>query len=75
VTAYTYSSGSFGSRFADSFESTMDVVEAELRHAVAYIDAEVVPKVRRESAGALRLLAGHLERLADKLDPEGKRNQ
>jgi hypothetical protein len=53
----------------------MDVVEAELRHAVAYIDAEVVPKVRRESAGALRLLAGHLERLADKLDPEGKRNQ
>jgi hypothetical protein len=72
MTTYSYSEGSFGSRFAESVEAVVDVVEAEVRHAVAYLDAEVVPQVRRESAGAMRHLAGHLERLAKVLDPERK---
>ena len=47
------------------------VAEAEVRHAVARVDAEVVPQVRRESAAALRELASQLEKLGRKLDGEG----
>ena len=55
--------------FSHRLEDLMDTLSAEMRHAVAYVDAVVVPEVRRESSGALRLLASHLERLADKLHP------
>ncbi len=45
----------------------IDRVEAELHDAVGYVDRVVVPEVRREAGSAARLLAGHLERLADRL--------
>ncbi len=51
----------------------MDAATHELRHAARYVDTLVVPEVRREAGGALRLLAGHMESWADKLDPAGKR--
>jgi len=54
-------------------EELMQTLGAELRHAVAYVDSVVIPELRRESGGALRGAAVHLERWADKLDPEGKR--
>ncbi len=56
-----------GETFARSIEDLVENVEVEVRHAVAYIDAVVVPQVRKESSTALRHLAGHLERLANNL--------
>ena len=61
---------SSGDNFARSIEHLMETVEVEVRHAVAYVDAVVVPQVRKESSTALRLLAKHMERLADSLHPE-----
>ncbi len=59
--------------FSRRVEEWMDTASSEVRHAVRYIDAAVIPEVRHEVGGALRLLAGHMERWADKLDPDGKR--
>jgi hypothetical protein len=66
----SYPGESYGSRFAESIETGARVIEAEIRYAVAYADAVVVPKVRRESASAMRLLAGHLERFAEALNAD-----
>ncbi len=49
----------------------MDSATDEARHAAAYVDTVIVPEVRREVAGAARTVAYHLERLAEKLDPQG----
>jgi hypothetical protein len=65
MNAYASSNEGFGRRLEDLMES----VEAEIRQAVSYVDRVVVPEVRREAGGAARVLAGHLERLADRLDP------
>jgi hypothetical protein len=65
MNAYASSNDGFGRRLEDLMES----VEAEIRHAVSYVDRVVVPEVRRETGGAARVLAVQLERLADKLDP------
>jgi hypothetical protein len=59
--------------FSRQFEEFMAGVTDEVHHAVAYIDAVIVPEIRRESGSALRTMATHLERWADKLDPNGKR--
>lgn len=66
---YTSTSEDFSRRVED----WMDAATHELRHAARYVDTLVVPEVRREAGGALRLLAGHMESWADKLDPAGKR--
>ncbi len=42
--------------------------EAEVRRAIAYLNNEVVPEVRRDGARAMKGLAGELRRLADRLD-------
>jgi hypothetical protein len=55
--------------FSRRLEMILDRVEAELGHATYYVDRVVVPEVRREAGSAARLLAGHLERLATKLNP------
>jgi hypothetical protein len=60
-----HQSDRFGPRLQALFES----IEVETREAVAYIDRVIVPEVRREAAGASRVLAGHLVRLADRLHP------
>jgi hypothetical protein len=67
----------YASSSADGFsrrvEELIDTVDYELRGTVAYIDRVIVPEVRREAGGAARVLAGHLDRLAEKLHPQGKR--
>jgi hypothetical protein len=65
MNAYASSNDGFGRRLEDLMES----VEAEIRQAISYVDRVLVPEVRRETGGAARVLAVHLERLADKLDP------
>ncbi len=56
-------------RFGRRLEALFESIEIEAREAVAYIDQVIVPEVRREAGSAARVLAGHLERLADRLHP------
>lgn len=42
--------------------------EEELRRFVSYLDAEVVPEVRRNGSTALRAAATRLQKLADSMD-------
>ena len=61
-----YQEDNFGRRL----EEMMSCVEFEIRHAVTYVDAEIVPQVRREAGTLARVLSGHLDRLAEKLHPQ-----
>ena len=56
--------GGFGRRI----EEAMELIQMELRHAVAYVNDAVVPQVRRESITAMRSVAETLQNLADRLD-------
>lgn len=49
-------------------EEAMELIELELRHAVAYVNDAVIPQVRRESISAMRSVASTLQRLADRFD-------
>jgi hypothetical protein len=49
-------------------EEAMEIIEMELRHAVAYVNDAVVPQVRRESISAMRTVADTLRSLADRMD-------
>ncbi len=60
-----YQEDNFGRRL----EEIMSCFEFEIRHAVAYVDAEIIPQVRREASVLARVLSGHLDRLAEKLHP------
>ena len=53
-------------------EEAVELIEMELRHAVAYVNDAVVPQVRRESITAMRKVAETLRNLADRMDqPRG----
>jgi hypothetical protein len=49
-------------------EEAMELIEMELRHAVAYVNDAVIPQVRRESISAMRTVSEKLRHLADRLD-------
>src|ERR1700722_14487868 len=49
-------------------EEAMELIEMELRHAVAYVNEAIVPQVRSESITAMRALSDALRGLADRLD-------
>jgi hypothetical protein len=49
-------------------EEAIELIEMEVRHAAAYINAEVIPQVRAESISALRNVANSLRNFADRLD-------
>lgn len=49
-------------------EEAIELIEMEVRHAAAYINAAVIPQVRAESISALRNVANSLRNFADKLD-------
>lgn len=59
-----YGPGGVGRRL----EEAMELIEMELRHAVAYVNDAVVPEVRRESINAMRSVAETLKNLADRMD-------
>ncbi len=48
-------------------------VEDELRRVITYINDEVVPEMRQNSAAALRAAAAEMERLAQRMDDRAKR--
>ena len=56
--------GSVGQRI----EEAIELIEMEVRHAAAYINAAVIPQVRAESIAALRNVANSLRNFADRLD-------
>lgn len=49
-------------------EEAVELIEMELRHAIAYVNDAVIPQVRRESISAMRSLADTLRDLADRID-------
>ena len=57
-------------------EEAMELIEMELRHAIAYVNDAVVPEVRRESIVDMRKLSDALRNLADRIDrpPAGPRS-
>jgi hypothetical protein len=59
--------GGVGSRI----EEAVELIEMELRHAIAYVNDAVVPQVRKESISALRTVADKLHDLADRFDENG----
>jgi hypothetical protein len=56
-------------------EEAVELIEMELRHAAAYINAAVIPQVRAESISALRNVANSLRNFADRLDQNQARQQ
>jgi hypothetical protein len=63
--------GSVGQRI----EEAIELIEMELRHAIAYVNDAVVPQVRSESISAMRKLSDTLRNLADRMDqPRGPRS-
>jgi hypothetical protein len=49
-------------------EEAIELIEMELRHAIAYVNDAVVPQVRAESISAMRKVAETLKNLADRMD-------
>lgn len=56
-------------------EEAVELIEMELRHAVAYVNDNIVPQVRTESITALRSISDTLRNLADRLDERDRKNQ
>ncbi len=54
-------------------EEAVELIEMELRHAIAYINDAIVPQVRTESISAMRRVSEKLRNLADRLDQQGPR--
>ncbi len=55
-------------------EEAIELIEMELRHAVAYVNDAVIPQVRSESISAMRKVSDTLRNLADRMDqPRGPR--
>ncbi len=51
-------------------EEAMELIEMELRHAIAYMNDAVVPQVRKESITAMRKMSETLRNLADRIEQQ-----
>jgi hypothetical protein len=53
----------------------MELIEMELRHAIAYVNDAVIPQVRSESITAMRKVSDTLRSLADRMEqsPQGRK--
>jgi hypothetical protein len=49
-------------------DEAIELMEMELRYAIAYVNDAVVPQVRAESINAMRKLSDTLRNLADRMD-------
>jgi hypothetical protein len=49
-------------------EEAIELIEMELRHAVAYVNDAVIPQVRSESISAMRKVSDTLKDLADRME-------
>ena len=55
---------------SEAFEQAAREIEAEVKRAIGYIEANVVPKARKDSEKLLRRLSEELNRWADRLHDE-----
>jgi len=56
-------------------DEAIELIEMEVRHAAAYINASVIPQVRTESITALRNVANSLRNFADRLDRKDQQDK
>lgn len=49
-------------------DEAIELIQMELRHAIAYVNDAVIPQVRRESIQSLRTAADTLRSLADRME-------
>lgn len=49
-------------------EEAIELIELELRHAIAYVNGAVIPQVRSESISAMRKVSETLRNLADRME-------
>ncbi len=49
-------------------EEAVELIEMELRHAIAYVNDAVIPQVRKESILAMRSLSDTIRNLADRIE-------
>lgn len=57
-----------GPGIGQRIDEAIELIEMELRHAVAYVNDAVIPQVRRESISAMRTAADTLRNLADRFE-------
>jgi hypothetical protein len=55
-------------------EEAIELIEMELRHAIAYVNDAVIPQVRRESINAMRTAADTLHNLADRFERQASQH-
>ena len=58
----------FGRKVDEHISNVTPRVEEEVRKVIAYLNDEVVPKVRQNSSEAIRVAAEQLRKLADHLE-------
>ena len=63
-----YPPGAGASGVGQRIEEAIELIELELRHAIAYVNDAVIPQVRKESIGAMRTAAETLRDLADRFE-------
>lgn len=66
-------SGWGSSGVGQRIEEAVELIEIELRHAIAYVNDAVIPQVRKESISAMRSAADTLRNLADRFEQQSKR--
>ena len=57
-----------GPSVGQRLDEALELIEMELRHAIAYVNDAVIPQVRGESITAMRKLSDSLRNLADRMD-------
>jgi hypothetical protein len=57
-----------GPSIGQRLDEAIELIQMELRHAVAYVNDAVIPQVRRESILGLRTAADTLRTLADRFE-------
>ena len=64
-----------GPSVGQRLDEALELIEMELRHAVAYVNDAVVPQVRSESISAMRKVSEKLRNLADRMEQSQQRSQ
>jgi len=57
-----------GATIGQRIDEAVELIEMELRHAIAYVNDAVIPQVRRESIQGLRTASDTLRNLADRFE-------
>jgi len=57
-----------GASIGQRIDEAIELIQMELRHAIAYVNDAVIPQVRRESISAMRTAADTLRTLADRFE-------